>query len=78
MGSDHRRDGHPSGVRHRHRGRGRAAHTGTTQKCYVFGINNRTTGPGSIPVPGTFSPGDQLIINDQLTTRLNSRYPIPG
>ncbi len=52
--------------------------TGTMQKCYAFGINNRTTGPGSIPVPGTFSPGDQLIINDQLTTRLNSRYPIPG
>ena len=51
-GSDHRRDGHPSGVRHRHRGRGRA-HTVTTQKYYAFDISNGTTDPGLVPVPGT-------------------------
>jgi hypothetical protein len=82
MGSDHRRDRHPSGVRHRHRGRGRAAYTVMTQKYYAFDINKGTTDPGFIPVPGTsprtFSPGDQLIINDQLTTRVNGRYPIVG
>jgi hypothetical protein len=82
MGSDHRRDRHPGGVRHRHGGRGRAAHTVMTQKYHAFDINNGTTDPGFIPVPGTsprtFSPGDQLIINDQLTTRVNGRYPIVG
>jgi len=53
-----------------------------TQKYYAFDISNATTGPGFIPVPGTsprtFSSGDQLIINDQLTTRVNGRYPIVG
>jgi hypothetical protein len=82
MGSDHRRDRHPGGVRHRHGGRGRAAHTVMTQKYHAFDINNGTTDPGFIPVPGTsprtFSPGDQLIINDQLTTRVDGRYPIVG
>jgi hypothetical protein len=53
MGSDHRRDRPPGGVRHRHRGRGRAAYTVMTQKYYAFDINKGTTDPGFIPVPGT-------------------------
>jgi hypothetical protein len=55
-------------MRHQRRGRGRGAHTVTTQNYYAFDINNGTTGPGFIPVPGTSpktsSPGDQLIISD--------------
>lgn len=66
MGSDHRRDRHPSGGRHRQRGRGRAAHTVMTQKYYSFDINNGTTDPGFIPVPGTSH------------STFSGRYPIMG
>jgi hypothetical protein len=43
-----------------------------TLTYYAFDINNGATDPGFIPVPGTnpkvFAQGDELIINDQLTT----------
>ena len=51
---------------------------------YAFDINNGTTDPGFIPAPGTspkaFAQGDELIINDQLTTtrQVNGGYPIVG
>lgn len=51
---------------------------------YAFDINNGTTDPGFIPAPGTnpkvFAQGDELIINDQLTTtqKVNGGYPIVG
>jgi hypothetical protein len=51
---------------------------------YAFDINNGTTDPGFVPVPGTnpkvFAQGDELIINDQLTTthQVNGGYPIVG
>lgn len=51
---------------------------------YAFDINNAATDPGFIPVPGTnnksFAQGDELIINDQLTTtrKVNGGYPIVG
>jgi len=55
-----------------------------TLTYYAFDINNGTTDPGFIPAPGTdpkvFSQGDELIINDQLTTthQVNGGYPIVG
>lgn len=55
-----------------------------TLTYYAFDINNGTTDPGFIPVPGTsprvFAQGDELIINDQLTTtrKVNGGYPIVG
>jgi ABC-type transport system substrate-binding protein len=58
--------------------------TATTLTYYAFDINNATTDPGFIPVPGTdphaFAQGDELIINDQLTTthKVNGGYPIVG
>jgi hypothetical protein len=51
---------------------------------FAFDINNGPTDPGFIPAPGTnpkvFSQGDELIINDQLTTtrQVNGGYPIVG
>jgi len=55
-----------------------------TLTYYAFDINNGTTDPGFIPAPGTnpkaFAQGDELIINDQLTTtrQVNGGYPIAG
>ena len=55
-----------------------------TLTYYAFDINNGTTDPGFIPAPGTnpkaFAQGDELIINDQLTTtrQVNGGYPIVG
>ena len=48
------------------RGRGRAAHTVMTQKYYSFDMNNGTTDPGFIPVPGTSH------------RTFSGRYPIMG
>jgi hypothetical protein len=61
-----------------------ADHAGTVVRYFGFDINNTTTDPGFIAAPGTsastFSQGDQLIINDQLTTthKRGSGYPILG
>lgn len=61
-----------------------AAHAARTLRYYAFDINNGATDPGFIPAPGTnpkvFSQGDELIINDQLTTthRAKGGYPIVG
>jgi hypothetical protein len=55
-----------------------------TLTYYAFDINNGTTDPGLIPVPGTnpnvFSQGDELIINDQITSthKAKAGYPIVG
>jgi hypothetical protein len=55
-----------------------------TLTFYAFDINNGTNDPGFIPVPGTspqaFAQGDELIVNDQLTTthKVGSGYPIVG
>jgi hypothetical protein len=55
-----------------------------TLTYYAFDINNGTTDPGFIPAPGTnpkaFAQGDELIINDQLTTthQADGGYPIVG
>jgi hypothetical protein len=55
-----------------------------TLTYYAFDINNGTTDPGFIPAPDTspkvFAQGDELIINDQLTTthQVNGGYPIVG
>lgn len=55
-----------------------------TLTYYAFDINNGVADPGFIPAPGTnpkvFSQGDELIINDQLTTtrQVNGGYPIVG
>ena len=55
-----------------------------TLTYYAFDINNGAADPGFIPAPGTnpkvFSQGDELIINDQLTTthQVNGGYPIVG
>jgi hypothetical protein len=64
---------------------GRSAAPGQrTLTYYAFDINNGTTDPGFIPAPGTnpkaFAQGDELIINDQLTTthQVNGGYPIVG
>ena len=56
----------------------------TTLTFYAFDINNGTTNPGFIPVPGTnpkvFAQGDELIVNDQVTTthKAGGGYPIVG
>jgi hypothetical protein len=61
-----------------------AARAAKTLRYYAFDINNGATDPGFIPAPGTnpkvFSQGDELIINDQLTTthRAQGGYPIVG
>lgn len=61
-----------------------ANHAGTVERYFGFDINNTTNDPGFIAAPGTsastFSQGDQLIINDQLTTthKHGSGYPILG
>ncbi len=63
---------------------GGSARAGKTLTYYAFDINHGTTDPGFIPVPGTnpkvFAQGDELIINDQLTTtrQVNGGYPIVG
>jgi hypothetical protein len=55
-----------------------------TLTYYAFDMNNGTTDPGFIAAPGTnpkvFAQGDELIINDQLTTtrKVNGGYPIVG
>jgi hypothetical protein len=55
-----------------------------TLTYYAFDINNGAADPGLIPVPGSnpkvFAQGDELIINDQLTTthQVNGGYPIVG
>ncbi len=55
-----------------------------TLRYYGFDINNGTTDPGFIPVAGSnpkvFAQGDELIINDQLTSthRTSGGYPIVG
>ena len=60
------------------------ADDGTTLTFYAFDINNSPADPGFIPVPGTnpavFAQGDELIVNDQLTTthKVNGGYPIVG
>jgi hypothetical protein len=59
-------------------------HAGTVVRYFGFDINNTTTDPGFVAVPGTgaatFAQGDQVIINDQLTTthKHGSGYPILG
>jgi hypothetical protein len=63
---------------------GGSASSQKTLTYYAFDINNGPTDPGFIPAPGTnpkvFSQGDELIINDQLTTtrQVNGGYPIVG
>jgi Dirigent-like protein len=63
---------------------GGSAPSQSTLTYYAFDINNGTTNPGFIPAPGTdpkvFAQGDELIINDQLTTtrQVNGGYPIVG
>jgi hypothetical protein len=60
------------------------ASTPRTVTYYAFDIDNGTTDPGFIAVPGTnpavFAQGDELIINEQLTTthKVGSGYPIVG
>src|SRR6266700_6368278 len=55
-----------------------------TLTYYAFDINNGAADPGFIPAPGTnpkaFAQGDELIINDQVTTthKVNGGYPIVG
>jgi len=55
-----------------------------TLTYYAFDINGTRADPGFVPVPGTgpkvFAQGDELIINDQLTTThlVNGGYPIVG
>jgi hypothetical protein len=59
-------------------------HAVTTVRYYAFDINNGGADPGFIPAPGTnpkdFSQGDELIVNDQLTTThaVKGGYPIAG
>ena len=61
-----------------------SADAATTITYYAFDINNGTADPGFIPAPGTnpnvFAQGDELIINDQVTTthKVGSGYPIVG
>jgi Dirigent-like protein len=61
-----------------------AANAPRTLRYLAFDISNGTTDPGFIPVAGTnpkvFSQGDELIINDQLTTthRVRGGFPIVG
>jgi hypothetical protein len=61
-----------------------AAAAAGTVRYFAFDINNGTTDPGLIPVPGSnparFAQGDELIINDQVTTtrRAGQGFPIVG
>ena len=61
-----------------------SAHAVRAVRYYAFDINNGTTEPGLIPVPGTnpakLSQGDELIINDQVTVthRVGHGFPIIG
>jgi hypothetical protein len=61
-----------------------AAVAAGTVRYYAFDINNGTTDPGLIPVagsnPATFAQGDELILNDQVTTThwAGHGYPIVG
>jgi hypothetical protein len=61
-----------------------AGHAARTLRYYAFDVNNGTTDPGFIPVQGTspsvFAQGDELIVNDQLTTmhKTAGGYPIVG
>ena len=61
-----------------------AATAARTVRYYAFDINNGTTDPGLIPVagssPATFAQGDELILNDQVTTThwAGHGYPIIG
>src|SRR5580700_8279671 len=61
-----------------------AAAAAGTVRYYAFDINNGTTDPGLIPVagsnPATFAQGDELILNDQVTTThwVGHGYPIVG
>src|SRR5262249_29595464 len=56
----------------------------STLTLYAFDINNGTADPGFIPAPGSnpkaFAQGDELIINDQVTTthKVGGGYPIIG
>ena len=60
------------------------ANVAKTLSYYAFDINNGATDPGFIPAQGTnpkvYSQGDELIINDQLTSTHSSKgsYPIVG
>jgi hypothetical protein len=55
-----------------------------TVRYYAFDINNGTTDPGFVPVAGTspskFVQGDELLINDQVTSThlVKAGYPIVG
>lgn len=61
-----------------------AAGAGTTLTYYAFDVNNGAGDPGFVPVPGSnpkvFAQGDELIINDQLTSthKVSGGYPIVG
>ncbi len=61
-----------------------AAAAAGTVRYYAFDINNGTADPGLIPVAGSnpakFAQGDELILNDQVTTThwKGGGYPIIG
>ncbi len=61
-----------------------AAAAARTARYYAFDINNGTTDPGLIPVAGSnparFAQGDELVLNDQVTTThwAGHGYPIVG
>jgi hypothetical protein len=61
-----------------------AASSAGTARYYAFDINNGAADPGLVPVSGTnpakFAQGDELILNDQITsTRWSGHgYPIVG
>ncbi|MGD0701195.1 MAG: hypothetical protein ABSA02_15080 [Trebonia sp.] len=58
--------------------------TTKTVRYYAFDINNGGNDPGLVPVPGTspgkFAQGDELLINDQVTSThlVKGGYPIVG
>jgi hypothetical protein len=62
----------------------RVAPSVRTLTLNAFDVNNTARDPGFIPAPGTnpqvFSQGDELIINDQLTSthKVNGGFPIVG
>ena len=65
-------------------GSGTGTAAARTFQYYGFDINNGGTDPGFISAPGTkpaaFAQGDELIINDQVTTThlVKGGYPIVG
>ena len=65
-------------------GTGTGAAAAKTFRYFGFDINNGGTDPGFISAPGTnpatFAQGDELIINDQVTTThlVKGGYPIVG